>query len=128
MANSQAMELHERLRAARIRAGFKTMADAVDALGVEYPTYAGHENGQNGFRAKTGQLYARKFKVRFEWLMNGTGPMDAADPALEEFLRLVPLAEPKAVETALYVLRQGLKPVKSPEPIAARPHPPKATR
>jgi hypothetical protein len=122
------MELHERLRAARIRAGFKTMADAVNALGVEYPTYAGHENGQNGFRAKTGQLYARKFKVRFEWLMSGTGPMDGTDPTLEEFVRLVPLAEPKAVETALYVLRQGQRPAKSQEPVASNPHLPKATR
>lgn len=120
------MEMHERLRTARAAAGYPTMKEAVDALGVPYPTYAGHENGTNGFRSKTAQLYARKFKVRFEWLMNGTGPMTDDDPTLEEFLRLIPRAEKAALESALYVLRQGQKPAESPKPSAAPPNPPKA--
>ncbi len=69
------MELHERLAKARKSAGFDTAVDAAKALGVKYPTYAGHENGASGFRADTGGLYARRFKVRFEWLMRGLGPM-----------------------------------------------------
>ena len=76
------MELHERLTKARRGAGFETAADAAKALGVKYPTYAGHENGASGFRAETGELYARRFKVRFEWLMRGIGAM--TDDALVE--------------------------------------------
>lgn len=68
-------DLADRLMKARIHAGFETVQDAVDALGVKYPTYAGHENGSSGFRAASGEIYARKFKVNFEWLMNGRGPM-----------------------------------------------------
>lgn len=121
------MEMHERLRIAREGAGFKTAVDAAAALGVRYPTYAGHENGTNGFRAPTGHLYAKKFKVRFEWLMNGTGPMTDDDPTLEEFLRLIPLAEKQALESALYVLRQGQKPSESPKRPASPSNPQKAT-
>lgn len=69
------MDLHERLVKARKHAGFETATEAAAALGVKYPTYAGHENGASGFRAETGEVYARKFKVRFEWLMRGVGPM-----------------------------------------------------
>jgi hypothetical protein len=69
------MDLHERLIAARIHAGFETAVEAAAALGVPYPTYAGHENGSSGFRAERGELYARRYRVRFEWLMRGRGPM-----------------------------------------------------
>jgi phage repressor protein C with HTH and peptisase S24 domain len=69
------MDLHERLVAARQHAGFESATDAAKALNVPYGTYAGHENGSSGFRADRGELYARRFKVRFEWLMRGKGPM-----------------------------------------------------
>lgn len=69
------MDMHERLVAARRHAKFGSAADAAKALGVNYATYAGHENGSSGFKAKTGELYARRFKVSFEWLMSGRGSM-----------------------------------------------------
>jgi hypothetical protein len=69
------MDLHERLQIAREHAGFKSAREAATALGVPYGTYSGHENGSSGFRADKGELYARRFKVRFEWLMRGSGPM-----------------------------------------------------
>lgn len=68
-------DLAERLVKARKRAGYETARDAATALGVSYPTYAGHENGSSGFRASSGELYSRRFRVSFEWLMNGRGPM-----------------------------------------------------
>ena len=68
-------DLSERLMKARIHAGFESVQDAVDALGVKYPTYAGHENGSSGFKPTSGEVYARKFKVNFDWLMTGRGPM-----------------------------------------------------
>lgn len=90
------MELHERLALARKQAGFESATDAAEALNVPYPTYAGHENGSSGFRAKAGAKYARRFKVRFEWLMLEQGPMRdgaeeaATDPIVAEFSRYLP--------------------------------------
>jgi hypothetical protein len=68
-------ELSERLVKAREHAGFANAAEAAEALGVAYSTYAGHENGSSGFKYKTGELYARRFKVDFTWLMTGKGSM-----------------------------------------------------
>lgn len=78
---------------ARTQAGFETAADAAVAVGVPYGTYSGHENGSSGFRADKGEIYARKFKVRFEWLMRGNGPMvDTATKDPEVHLRSALLA------------------------------------
>lgn len=63
----------ERLRIARLRAGFETGKDAADAMGVPVSTYLGHENGSRGYPAKKAELYARKFKVREQWLLYGVG-------------------------------------------------------
>jgi len=68
-------DLSERLMKARIHAGYDSVQEAVDALGIKYPTYAGHENGSSGFKAPSGEVYAKKFKVNFNWLMTGKGPM-----------------------------------------------------
>ena len=68
-------DLSDRLVRARKHANFDSATDAAKALGVSYPTYAGHENGSSGFKHSTGELYARRFKVSFDWLMTGRGPM-----------------------------------------------------
>ncbi|WP_052726302.1 S24 family peptidase [Devosia epidermidihirudinis] len=68
-------DLADRLMKARKHAGFDSVQQAVDACGFKYPTYAGHENGSSGFRAPTGAIYAKRYKVSFDWLMNGRGPM-----------------------------------------------------
>jgi DNA-binding XRE family transcriptional regulator len=61
-----------RLQQARKRAGLEDAGDAADALGVPRPTYYAHENGSRGFKANA-EKYARKFKVRLEWLWTGQG-------------------------------------------------------
>lgn len=63
----------ERLRIARLRAGFETAKDAAEALGFPVSTYLGHENGSRGYPAKKAEIYARKFKVREQWLLYGVG-------------------------------------------------------
>lgn len=104
------MELHERLTLARKRAGFETARAAAEALGIPYGTYAGHENGSSGFRADKGELYARRFKVRFAWLMRESGPMADDDAALfEEYLDLLKNASDEALSAALTTLRLGQK-------------------
>ena len=63
----------ERLRIARLRAGFETGKDAAEAMGLPVSTYLGHENGSRGYPAKRAEVYARKFKVREQWLLYGVG-------------------------------------------------------
>lgn len=63
----------ERLRIARLRAGYETGKDAAESLGFPVSTYLGHENGSRGYPAKKAAIYARKFKVREQWLLYGVG-------------------------------------------------------
>lgn len=63
----------ERLRIARLRAGYETGKDAAEALGLPVSTYLSHENGSRGYPAKKAAVYARKFKVREQWLLYGIG-------------------------------------------------------
>lgn len=71
---------NERLRQARIKAGYDTAKDAAEAMGVPVSTYIGHENGHRGFPAKRVPQYARKFKVSDCWLLYGKGDADEASP------------------------------------------------
>lgn len=64
----------ERLRIARIRAGYDTGKEAAEALGFPVSTYLAHENGSRGYPASKAFTYARKFKVREQWLLYGVGP------------------------------------------------------
>jgi hypothetical protein len=75
----------ERLRIARLRAGFETGKDAAEALGFPVSTYLGHENGSRGYPAAKAAIYARKFKVREQWLLYGTGegPGETGDQKAE---------------------------------------------
>jgi phage repressor protein C with HTH and peptisase S24 domain len=61
----------ERLKTARVRAGFETAADAAEYLGIATPTYTSHENGSRGITANKAAIYARAFKVSPEWLLYG---------------------------------------------------------
>lgn len=95
---------NERLREARIKAGYDTAREAAAALGVSESTYMGHENGYRGFPAKRAPAYARKFKVSEEWLLYGKGeaandPIPSAE-VLEQMVREAIDAE-VTVETRL---------------------------
>lgn len=65
-------EIGERLKIARKAAGFTSASDAATALGVKYPTYAGHENGSRGV-VRAAEKYARRFHVSLDWLLRGVG-------------------------------------------------------
>ncbi len=68
------MELGDRLRKARIDAGFKTAKSAADYIRVPYPTYAGHENGSRGIKTSELELYSEVFGVSQSWLLFGSLP------------------------------------------------------
>lgn len=78
------MEHYERLRAARVAAGFSRASEAARALGVPGPTYLGHENGSRDFRRDNSmvELYARRFSVSPEWLAFERGNAPDGMPAI----------------------------------------------
>ena len=129
MCQSHAMELHERLQAARKAAGYETAVDAARSLGVSYPTYAGHENGSSGFRANTGAGYARKFGVSFEWLMRGTGNMFKKEdsPLVQETIEMLRAVDPDFQEVVAGFLRSRIA-ATSPKPSPGSRRPPPSNR
>lgn len=84
-------QIHERLEEARLKAGYETVTEAAEALGVKYPTYAGHENGTTGLRLEPAMKYARKFKVSLDWLVTGKGRGPESSGAWEIFLMIADL-------------------------------------
>ena len=72
MCNNVDMEKHDRLKHARLQAGFKTASEAAKALGVPYGTYAGHENGNRLIDESTLKFYAHELKTDLIWLAFGS--------------------------------------------------------
>ena len=70
---------HQRLRFAREQAGFARASDAARAMGIEEPTYLGHENGSRGL-SRAAARYARFFGVSLDWLIDGRDHASAAGP------------------------------------------------
>lgn len=92
----------ERLRIARLRAGFGSAKEAAEAMGFPVSTYLGHENGSRGYPAKKAEIYARRFKVREQWLLYGVGagPGQSDEPKAEVvdiFDRLPPVKRAEAL-------------------------------
>jgi len=71
---------HQRLRFAREQAGFARASDAARAMGIEEPTYLGHENGSRGL-TRASARYARFFGVSLDWLIDGRGEFTLAGRA-----------------------------------------------
>jgi phage repressor protein C with HTH and peptisase S24 domain len=73
---------HQRLRVAREQAGFSRASEAARAMGIEEPTYLGHENGSRGL-SRAAPRYARFFGVSLDWLIDGgRDAARAAEPPL----------------------------------------------
>lgn len=78
------MTSFERLKRARIAAGYASASDAATAMGISRATYIGHENGSRAFRIEAAEKYARWFRVRTAWLLTGEMPMTlGGKPELE---------------------------------------------
>lgn len=80
MANTRA----DRLRKARIGAGYASASVAARSLGVSPSTYIHHENGTRDFGEDAATLYARRYHVTISWLLLGEGEMETEDLALEK--------------------------------------------
>lgn len=71
------LELWERVKWARSRR-FPSASAAADALGMEHGTYRCYERGPGSAKFipleyKHARQFAREFKVRWEWLLDGVG-------------------------------------------------------
>ncbi|MFY9292718.1 MAG: helix-turn-helix transcriptional regulator [Methylorubrum rhodinum] len=65
------MAKHQRLKSARIRAGYKTAREAASQLNIPYGTYSGHESGSRGIKDEELLKYAEFFGVSPAWLSYG---------------------------------------------------------
>jgi len=73
MPNMKKSKMNERLRSARIAAGFVSATDAIDYHKWRGSTYRAHENGQNNFNAEFAALYGKAYGVSAAWLLLGEG-------------------------------------------------------
>ena len=64
-------KLNERLRNARIAAGFVSATDAIDYCKWKGSTYRAHENGQNNFNVEYATRYGKAYGVSASWLLLG---------------------------------------------------------
>lgn len=62
-------EMADRLRKARIAAGYDSASAAVRAYGWNGPAYTHHENGTRGITVEAAKRYARAFRVNPGWLL-----------------------------------------------------------
>lgn len=69
--NDQHQSQGERLRKARMDAGFKSASEAARRFGWLPSTYLAHENGQNGLKPDVAITYAEKFGIDPGWLLTG---------------------------------------------------------
>lgn len=63
--------MHQRLKQARRKAGYKTATAAIEQFGWSNSTYRAHENGQNNYKIKDAKLYADAYRVSASWLLVG---------------------------------------------------------
>ncbi|PWJ73850.1 peptidase S24-like protein [Pseudaminobacter salicylatoxidans] len=77
----------ERLRKARIDAGYRSAAAGAEAAGVPTPTMYHHENGTRTISSRAAERYASAFKVTASWLMFGEKTRISLDEEWEEDVR-----------------------------------------
>lgn len=75
LISSRMSDQHERLILARKSAGYIRQADAIRAFGWNRNTYKSNENGNGVYSFDQAKAYARAFRVRAEWLYDGSGAM-----------------------------------------------------
>jgi len=68
------MDISDRLQWARRNHGrYKTATEAARAFGWTVSTYLGHENGDRSPSREAAKKYAKAYRVRWEWLLEGEG-------------------------------------------------------
>jgi hypothetical protein len=71
MPKMKKSNMNERLRNARIAAGFVSATDAIEYCKWKGSTYRAHENGQNNFNVEYATRYGKAYGVSASWLLMG---------------------------------------------------------
>lgn len=90
--------MSDRLKKARVSAGFYKASDAITKFGWKASTYRAHESRQNQFDAATALNYARAYGVNAGWLLTGEGEMSARYPEPAPRASAMRLGEPERRE------------------------------
>lgn len=111
-------EPHERLKWARLNAGYPTATAASDSLGMKKDTYSAYEREPG--KSKSTNLdhqaairFAKKFKVSWEWLLIGqgtpfSGPVNEAQQRTLQAMASAPEPEQeRAARMVVELLRTG---------------------
>lgn len=69
-------EPHDRLKEARVQAGYESAAAACRGFGWNSVTYGKHENGERGISLKNAIKYGEALRVSAIWLLTGTDPAE----------------------------------------------------
>lgn len=75
--------ISDRLRDARLKAGYESAAAASARFGWKPTTYAGHENGSREFSVELAETYGRAFRVAPEWILVGRSSQSEPQPVLD---------------------------------------------
>ena len=75
--------IYERLRRARLEAGYESAAAAARAFGWKEGTTKSNENGHAPFGRAKASRYAAAYRVNLEWLLDGKGPMRPTKPRVK---------------------------------------------
>jgi hypothetical protein len=106
----------QRLRRARLEAGFARGVEAVDRFGWNRNTYKSNENGAAPFSFDQAKIYAAAFGVGAEWLYDGTGPMHPGviarrAPPAKRKARLAPLVGYVGAGSRTHLFSEGQGPM-----------------
>ena len=73
MVRNKKNDMNDRLRNARMAAGFASATDAIEYCKWKGSTYRAHENGQNNFNVEYAARYGKAYGVSASWLLLGEG-------------------------------------------------------
>ena len=73
MVRNKKNDMNDRLRNARMAAGFASATDAIEYCKWKGSTYRAHENGQNNFNVEYATRYGNAYGVSASWLLLGEG-------------------------------------------------------
>lgn len=82
----------DRLKAARVAAGFRNAKHAAEALGMPYATYQSHESGKRAPRASLLKIYAATFNASEAYLVDEDAePVQSVSPRPPPLVQMVPV-------------------------------------
>jgi transcriptional regulator with XRE-family HTH domain len=120
----------ERLRRARIHAGFERATEAVRRFGWNYSRYMNYENGERAVPPKQAILFASAFGVTVDYIYFGKGDIlnqiERTLPLMSRIVRRIPLvgveniAELQRIASGLEPMLAATIPVSSEETLPER--------